>query len=366
MIASQNKYVQDLDTPVLLVDIGRLDANIQGMQSVAAQAGAALRPHIKTHKSLAVATRQLNAGANALTCQKLGEAEIMSEVCEDLFISYPVVGAAKLARLVQLSEKCRTLVAVESWDGAQQIHSYYRPLGWDQEVMIELDTGLHRTGVTLEELETFLYDLSELNHLKPIGIFTHEGHAYRQQGRPALQQVLNDVADQLKTARAIFHTVFGRQPVISPGCTLTAPLVTPAYGFDELRPGSYVYKDTICMDSEMYEESECALTALTQVIAVKKDGRVVVDAGTKTLTSDRTPTDSLGTVVGHRYLVVEKMTEEHGILKTPQPDQYRVGQLLEIIPAHVCPAVNLHNHVVARDGDQVIEIWPVDARGCVR
>ena len=153
---------------------------------------------------------------------------------------------------------------------------------------------------------------------------------------------------------------------MSPGCTLTAPLVRAGFGFDEIRPGTYVFKDTYCVESGIYRPEECALSVLVQVVAVKGDGRVVIDGGSKTFAMDRHREKGHGTVPSHPDLFFDRLSEEHGVFLTDHPEKYRVGQRFEVVPAHVCPVVNLHERLNIRDGENVIEEWKVDARGCVR
>lgn len=361
-----NLTVQDLDTPALLVSRSRLEANINRMREVASQAGARLRPHVKTHKSKEIARLQLAAGAAGLTCAKLSEAEVMAAVCEDIFIAYPIVGKAKLKRLDALSERVRTRVSVESLEAAEALDTHLRRRNRRQEALVKVESGLGRTGVEAGELRGFLEQIRRLDHIALVGLYTHEGRAYRCSGRMEIAGLLAGIAGRLAGMRETFRQVVGVEPEVSPGCSLTAKLVAAAHGFTEIRPGTYVFGDTYCVASEMFTEEECALSVLVRVIAVKGDGRVVVDAGSKTFALDRHPARGHGMVVGHPELFFDRLSEEHGVLLTDTPERHRVGDLLEIIPAHVCPAVNLHDSLLIREGEQVLDTWRIDARGCVR
>jgi D-serine deaminase-like pyridoxal phosphate-dependent protein len=200
--------VSTLNTPALVVDLNRLHRNILGMQAAASAAGVKLRPHIKTHKSLAIAKRQIEAGASGLTCAKISEAEVMSAVCDDLFIAYPVVGETKYRRLDNLSELARTRVSVESVEGAEMLHDHLGRKGRKQEVMVKVETGLERTGVNSTELEGFLQLLSGMQYFHAIGFFTHEGQAYRCGNREGIEQVFADVSDKLARMKDVFIRVF--------------------------------------------------------------------------------------------------------------------------------------------------------------
>jgi len=357
--------ISELDTPSLMVDLNRLDLNIRGMQQVAEAARVRLRPHVKTHKSLAIAKKQLEAGATGITCAKISEAEMMSAVSDDVFIAFPIVGEAKLSRLDKLSEKVRTRISVESEEGARSLSEHIQRSGRVQEVMVKAETGLRRTGVAIEEFGAFLQALSRMRNLHVAGFFTHEGQAYGCETRSEIEDVHAEVTEILSRFGEVFVQTFDREPEISPGCTLTARLATRRDGITEMRPGMYVFADTKCVSSGMYAEEECALTVLVRIVSVKPDGRVVVDGGSKTFAMDRHPLRGHGIVTGHPDLFFDRLSEEHGVMLTECPVKYRVGDLLEVIPAHVCPVVNLHSVLNVRDGDNIVDKWTIDARGCV-
>jgi D-serine deaminase-like pyridoxal phosphate-dependent protein len=357
--------IQDLDTPALLVDSARLESNLSSMQAVADKAEVDLRPHIKTHKCLEIARRQLALGANGLTCAKISEAEVMAEVCEDLFIAYPILGEIKWKRLDALAGRVHTRISVESLEGARLLNEHLEKVGRIQEVLVKVETGLQRTGVEPEELGSFLEELLRLRQIQPVGLFTHEGKAYKLHGETEIRPLLDNLAKTLREMAAVFETTIGEVPLLSPGCTITAPLVTGEEGFSEIRPGTYAFTDAFCESTGIYRPENWALTVLVRVVAVKPDGRVVVDGGSKTFAMDRHPDLGHGRVPGHPDLFFDRLSEEHGVLLTEDPEPYRVGDFLEIVPAHVCPVVNLHTRLHLREGDQVVGEWRVDARGCV-
>lgn len=359
------RTIFELDTPALLVDAQRLERNIERMQAVADAAGVKLRPHIKTHKCLAIAKRQLEVGAQGLTCAKLSEAEVMSEVCDDIFVAYPIVGEPKYERLERLCESTRVRVGVESVPGAKLLNEHLEKRGRTQPVMVKVDTGLRRTGVQFEELEELLQQLAGFSHLDVVGLFTHEGTAYGYGDREKIQVLLEDVAGTLSASQAIFEDVIGKKPELSPGCTLTAPLITKEHGFTEIRPGAYAFKDVYCTTCGIYEEDECALRVLVRVVSIKKNGRVVIDGGSKTFALDRHAEFAYGKVLEGPGMEWRRLTEEHGVLGAEKPDAFQVGQLLQVIPAHVCAVVNLHSHLVLHQDGRIIDRIPIDARGCV-
>ncbi len=357
--------IWDLDTPVLLVDRKRLDENIRAMQRSADSAGVRLRPHIKTHKSKQIAELQLRAGAAGITCAKLSEAEVMREICNDIFIAYPIVGEQKLERLSALNRSIRTCVSVESLEAARQMNVYFQQAGDTQKVRVKIDTGLKRTGIEVSDLADFLASLSLLTCLEITGLFTHEGMAAKCGSRESVEESAAGVSRQMKQAHDIYREVIGRNPEISVGCSATAPIVQKDDGFTEMRPGTYVFTDRSLVETGMYRYEQCALSVLTRIVAIKSDGRVIIDGGSKTFGLDRTPQGEFGLVVDHPDLRIERFSEEHGVLITESPGNYKVGGLLQIIPAHVCPVVNLHEELFLYEDEEVVEVVSIDARGCV-
>jgi D-serine deaminase-like pyridoxal phosphate-dependent protein len=357
--------IHDVETPAILVDRQALEKNIQGMQKAADDAGARLAPHIKTHKCLQIAKMQVAAGAKALTCAKLSEAEALAEASPEWFIAYPIIVEAKLARLANLNKKVRTRVSLESVEGADILEKWCSRTNHSQDVMIKVESGLKRTGVELGDLEAFLNKVALRKRINPVGIFTHEGKAYGSANTQEARGFLDGVQKIMQEAGAIFKKVFGKDPILSPGCSVTALYAKKSDGFSELRPGAYVFGDTSSVHIGIYPEERCALRMITTIVSLKPDGRVIVDAGTKTLSSDRHSVRKNGIVVGHPDFDFLRLTEEHGILSTKDPSKFKIGDRLQIIPAHVCPVLNLHNFLYIREGENILDRWPIEARGCV-
>jgi D-serine deaminase-like pyridoxal phosphate-dependent protein len=360
--------IEEIDTPALLVDRPRLEANIQRFAAMAAQAGVALRPHIKTHKTLEIARLQLAAGACGLTCAKISEAEVYAEAgIDDLFVAYPVIGREKARRAAELARRCHLIVGVESAFGIQQLSQAASAAGVTLHVRLEIDSGLQRTGVTPEHAET----LARLVHTTPSlhldGLFTFRGASFA--GAPTNDihesgllegRLMVELATRLRSAGIPLAEV-------SAGSTPTAASVALVPGVTEVRPGTYVFGDRMTTHAGVNTPAEIALSILCTVVSRPAPDLAVIDAGSKTFSGDVIP-DNVGltgygiTTDGQQGLL-ERMNEEHGIVRLAPGFSPAIGEKLAFFPNHVCTAVNLSDEIVVIQQGVVQEIWPVAARG---
>lgn len=369
--------VRDLDTPALLIDAAKLRANIERMQSMAADFGVALRPHTKTHKSPDIARRQVEAGAKGITVAKLGEAEVMADAgLEDILIANQVVGAPKMPRLVELAGRVRLAVLVDSLAGAELLERTFLAANGSLDVMIEVDTGKGRCGLAeLSDIAELAEAVASSRHLRFRGIETHEGHVAAgaksadaiQAGAVAAGRRMIELADAL---REHGHAI----DEISVGSTPGAPYTAEVSGITEMRPGTYVFNDVNQMAIGQATADECALDVLATVISRPAADRAVLDAGSKSLFSERARKafalehyDGFGYIREAPGACISSLSEEHGVVEIPPGVDFpAVGGLVHVIPNHVCPAVNLHDELHITDGDTVTEVLPIAARGRVR
>ena len=348
--------IPDVLTPALVVDERVLDANIAAMADHAAALEVRLRPHAKTHKSPAVAHRQLAAGADGLTVATLAEAEVFAEAgCDDLFVAYPLYADARRgARLRALAERVRLSVGVDSAEGAQALARHAGTLP----VLVEVDSGMHRSGVPAEEAGG-VAEAAAGAGLEVDGVFTFPGHGYSP---GAAATVAREEAIALAAAAGSL-AAHGLQPrVLSGGSTPTADQVEPGT-LTELRPGVYVFGDAQQWELGTIDPDRIALSCLTRVVS-DAGGRLVTDAGSKALGADRPSwATGYGRVLDHPEARVPMLSEHHAVLTWPDTPPPRWGSLLRVVPNHVCAAVNLADElVVVRDG-AVVDTWPVTARG---
>lgn len=358
------KY-HDLETPALLVDIHTLQENINQMASLIRNHKKRLRPHAKTHKTPEIAKMQLDSGAIGLTVAKLGEAEVFVEAgCRDIFIANQLVGEKKLERLVALCREASIQVGVDSAEVAMPLSHFAQKAGVTIGVRLEIDTGLKRAGVrTKQEAVDLALYLSRLPKLKFEGVFTYEGHIYQFKTDSERIEAVRKMADTLQELRDSLNRCGVTVPIVSVGSTPGARFTAPIPGLDELRCGVYVFHDRMQVARGAAPES-CALTVLATIISVRSDGRIIVDAGTKALASDKPFADqSMGEVLEDPSLQFVAASEEHGHLQATGKIRWRVGDKVRIIPNHACTCVNMHDQMYILDGEDIVEVWEIAARG---
>ncbi|MFT4124734.1 MAG: alanine racemase [Gordonia sp. (in: high G+C Gram-positive bacteria)] len=355
-----------MDTPYLAVDLPRLDTNLAAMAIQGAELFLDIRPHVKTHKCIELARRQIACGAAGLTVATIGEAEVFAAAaevtgCTDVFIAYPLwVTADKGARLRTLAERISVRVGVDSVAGAQQLAGAVA--GAAIEVLVEVDSGHHRTGVAPDQAGTVAAAGRDAG-LDVIGVFTFPGHGYGPgdaRERAAAQEVnaLARAADSLR-ANGIYPQVR------SGGSTPTAAFATSDV-LTELRPGVYPFFDAQQVELGVAGFDDVALTAVTTVVH-RADRRVVVDAGSKILGADRPGwATGYGRVMGEPGARIIALSEHHATIEYPAEAAGRIprlGTIIAVIPNHVCSAVNLVDELCVVGGPGGRQFWPVAARG---
>jgi D-serine deaminase-like pyridoxal phosphate-dependent protein len=352
-----------IDTPRVVVDIARVRANIDRAQRSMDERGIALRPHAKTHKSVAVARMQLASGAAGITVGTLGEAEVFAaHGIDDLFLAYPIwADGSKAARLRALADGSPSFaVGVDSVAGAERVGAVVAGGRHRVRVLVEIDPGLHRTGAPTPDAAVAVAEAAGRAGLAVDGVFSHGGHGYRP-GRAAEAgadevRALTAAADALRGAGFEIST-------ISAGSTPT--MLTAAGGaVTEIRAGTYVYGDRQQWFLGAVPAEGCAVAVAATVVSVFED-RIVVDAGAKSLTKDRADwLTGFGAIVGFPDLVIERVNDYHGVVAAPRgTPRPAIGEVVAIIPNHVCPVIDLVDSVVAVEADGTIVEWPVDARG---
>lgn len=360
--------IEDLPTPAVLVDLDVLARNIARMQERARAAGVKLRPHAKTHKSPEVGRMQIAAGASGLTLAKTSEAEVFAaHGFRDIFLGYPIFGADKARRLLALADRIRLVVGVDSVEGARSLGDVFHAAGRRLDVRLKIDSGFRRVGVRPEDAVQMARRIAELPGIRLSGIFTHAGQGY---GGPTPQDVSRTGSEEgrivVEAAEAVRAAGLPVEDV-SLGSTPTARAGMVVAGVTECRPGTYVYNDRsqVALGSAALED--CAMTVLATVVSVPARDRAVVDAGSKTLSTDpmRPSADGNGLVVGTASRVA-RASEEHGVIAVAEGESFRVGQRVRILPNHTCAVSNLHDLLVAVRGNVVEGEIRVAARGCVQ
>lgn len=356
--------IQDLDTPILLLDLDALQRNIARMARFFADKPAALRPHAKTHKCPQIALRQLEAGAIGITCAKVGEAEVMARAgVRDILIANQVVGPLKIDRLADLASSCDLIVAVDDPANVRALAQACQAKKVSLRVLVEVDMGMHRCGVQPGDaalrLAGQVYDAPNLQFA---GLLGYEGHlvmvADPQQRANKVRQAMIPLQETYQLLRSEGLTV----QIVSGGGTGTYDVTGTCPPITEVEAGSYVLMDATY--HKVRPEFEIALTVLSTVISRPAPDRLVVDAGIKSMTQEFGWPQPLG-VEGAS---IRKLSEEHGILELADPGavHLRPGNKVRFIPSHCCTTVNLHDTFYVVQDNALVDRWPIAARGRVQ
>jgi D-serine deaminase-like pyridoxal phosphate-dependent protein len=359
--------LEDLATPFLYVDIDRMNSNIDAMAAAARRLGVRLRPHAKTHKVPEIARLQIAAGASGIALAKVSEAEVFADAgIDDVFLAYQVVAPQQLERLVALARRIHLRCAVDSREGAERLSHAARGAGIELQVLLEIDLGIGRTGVgagaAARELARIVADLQGL---RLIGVYGFRGFAFADgagareaQGR-AEGEALAGAAEDL---RAVGLTI----AEVSAGSTPTALPAASVRGVTEVRAGQYLFGCANVVAQGAMRAADVALFARATVISRPAEDRAVVDAGTKTLSSDGPwePGRGFGYLASDPSTGLVSLWEEHGVLLLGEDSRHlRVGDRVSIVPNHVCSTINLHDRLIGVHDDRVEVAWEVAGRG---
>ena len=355
---------QEIDTPALLVDLDKMENNINDMADYLKEVETQLRPHTKTHKVPEIAQMQLKAGAVGISCQKLGEAEVMAAAgVKDILIPNEIVGHSKIRRLAGLARKIRITTAVDSLENAKPLADQARQEGVELNVLVELDTGDGRSGVTPGERAVSLADeVARLDGLSLNGLMGFEGSVYRAMNIDERKEIVDDVVGTIVSTAEQMRKAGLDISVVSCGSSPSAKLSAKIPGVTEVRPGNYVFHDIMQVERGVVGEDRCALSVLATVISRPTPNRAVIDAGRKAFCND------FGIlrhrIVGHNDAEVAKMWEEHGAIEFSNPNSsLKVGDKVELIPYHACTCVNMHDVMIGLRDEVIREVWPIAGRG---
>jgi D-serine deaminase-like pyridoxal phosphate-dependent protein len=360
-------HTGDLETPAVVVDLDRLEANVARMASYAREHGLALRPHAKTHKSQYVGNLQRAAGLAGFTCATPRELEALAAVDSSLLLAYPPIGS-KCDRLMALDSDVALSVMLDSAESLDCVGESAERAGRRVGVLVELDVGMRRVGVqSVDQAIQLIRRIERYSHLEYGGIGFYPGH---------IRQNVSEQEPALSALRDLLATVLerlgkeGLQPrVVSGGSTPTAFASHTIPGLTEMRPGTYVYNDRTTAEIGACGWEDCALTVLATVVSTSVSGQAVIDAGTKSLGREPlragTGGDDLGSgaLLDHPDVTVARTSEEHGVLDLSRTRwRPRVGDRVRVVPNHVCIVTHLSDLAHGMRGEEVQATWPVTAR----
>ncbi len=356
MTCSTNGAVKAFTSPAVIIDLDTARKNVDRFQAYADTHGIKVRPHIKTHKMPRIALMQLKRGAIGITCQKLSEAEAMlagHPELNDVFITYNVIGREKLDRLAALARRADLSVVADSECVSLGLSRRFQNEPTPLKVLVECNTGADRCGVaTPEEAAALAVRIAASPGLSFAGLMTYppsdcEGQVQRFMAR----------------AKVLIEAQGIAVPVISSGGTPSMMSAGNAPITTEYRPGTYVFNDRSLVVGGRCTWDDCALTVAATVVSVPAENRAIIDAGSKTLTSDLLNLKGYGHVLGRPDILIDQLSEEHGRLVSHGSINLAVGDQVRVVPNHACVVMNMVDFVNVVQQGKAPEKWPVTARG---
>jgi D-serine deaminase-like pyridoxal phosphate-dependent protein len=353
----KTRIVREFGTPTVVVDLDRVERNIARVQALCDKAGVANRPHIKTHKSPVLARMQVKAGAKGVTAQKLGEAEVMHDGgIGDILVSYNLIGAARSGRLAALLKRGAGLtVAADKPVTLAAYAEAAREAGRDLPVVIECDTGRKRAGV-----ETVAEALQLAGIVKDTPGLAFRGLLFypTEKSWPETQRFHDEALAGLRAMNL-------EAQIVSTGGTPNLVNVGKLAGATEHRAGTYIFNDRMMVACGAASLDDCALTVYTSLVSRAAAERGILDAGSKTLTADPGGgLDGFGQILEYPQARIHAFAEEHGFLDLSRSnDRPEVGEVVRVIPNHVCVVVNMMDRLIAVRGNEIVSVLDVAARG---
>jgi len=352
------KIARDYGTPCAVIDMDKVERNIARIQAQCDAAGISNRPHIKTHKSPILARMQIEAGAKGITCQKIGEAEIMADAgIDNILVSYNLIGEEKMARLAALQAKASMTVAADNSTVIAGLPRAAEISGRPLSVVVECDTGRKRAGVeTPKEAIALAREIASSKGLTFAGFMLYPTETGWAEAQSFYDEALAGVR-----AHGLDATM------VSTGGSPNLKNLGKLKGATEHRPGTYIYNDRMHVAAGVAGWDDCALNIYSTVVSRAAPERGILDAGSKTLTSDTGGLDGHGLILEHPEAKIARFAEEHGFLDLSRSNtRPNVGDVVRIVPNHVCVVVNMMDEVVMVRGDESIGVLPVAARGKLR
>jgi D-serine deaminase-like pyridoxal phosphate-dependent protein len=353
--------LQDIPTPALIGDVAAMQRNIDRMAAYYAHGACKLRPHFKAHKTPEIARRQLAAGnCTGLTCATVGEAEVIvgERLTDDILIANEVVGPGKADRVARLCARTDVKVAVDSHEGLEDIARAARAAGIEVGVVVDVSVGLPRCGIAHGEPAVALArSVDATDGTRLCGAMGYEGHVVGIEDRAEREARTTRAIDRLVTTARMIREAGLPCDIVSGGGTGTFDITGRMEGITEVQAGSYVLMDTAY--AKLGLPFEQAFSVLGTVLSRPRPEQCAADAGHKSCSMDHGNPDVKG-VDGASVLF---LSDEHATIALPPESTIAVGDRIELWPSHIDPTVNLHDVMYAVEGDEVVGVWPIAARG---
>ena len=351
--------LSDILTPALVVDVNALDRNIRKMAEFFASRRCQLRPHFKAHKTPEIARRQLAAGScTGLTCATVFEAEIAAPLCDDILIANQVIGLDKCARVAILAKNGIDIkVAVDSKLGLEQVSKAAQDTGTTVGVLVEVNIGFRAGTAPGEPAVTLARRVTDTPGVELRGLMGYEGPAAGIEERDKREAMARGALDRLLSTVPLFRAASLPADIVSAGSTGTYDMTGRMDGVTEIQAGSYVLMDTAYGKEGLPFEQ--AFWVLGTVLSRPSPTSVSADCGHKSCSQDHGMPD-VRDVPGATVMF---LADEHAMITVPPDSEMKPGDRVQLVPSHIDPTINLHDVFYALDGDTVVGIWPIEARG---
>ncbi|MEY4707959.1 MAG: hypothetical protein RJB58_1682 [Pseudomonadota bacterium] len=353
-----------LDTPALLVDLDVMEANIAHIAGACRAAGVNWRPHVKSHKTVEIARKQIAAGAIGVTCAKLGEAEVLAEAgITDILIANQIVGDTKIRRLMALPDTSDMIVSVDSRENVAELAEAAKAAGRKLRVVIEVNTGMNRAGVEPGAPAVALANfIAQHPSLRLVGVMGWEAHVTAIQDPTIKAEAVADAIALLTDSADACRRGGHDMSIVSCGGTGTLLYCVSQPGVTEVQVGGAIFND------EHYRthygiDLPCALTVLATVISRPNPCRVILDVGRKAMSTDM----ALPRPIGLADIAAVKLSAEHAQIELGAPSETpRVGDKIELVVGYSDTTIHLHEEIVALRGGAVEAVWKVAGRGKIK
>ena len=366
-----------IDTPSLILDIDIFKANVKELLSICNENGVSLQPHAKTHRTPELGLLQQELGCDGLCVAKVGEAEGFAKAgIKKITVAYPVLGSSKVERARKLALSIDLTLAVESLIGAESIGQVFDEYSQECPVLLIIDSGLGRDGVRPEDAPALAKAINAVRGIKVVGVMTHEGVVYGAPDRESMMTSARDTSGMMVSVAEAIKKAGVDISRVSMGASASARVAPTVQGVNQVRPGIFAFNDLgqIALGNASYET--CAVRVLSTVVSRPTPDTAVIDAGSKSLSADLLPAKEHrgqypghGLIVGKLGWIVERLSEEHGMLKWQgegSPKDLNIGEQIQIIPNHVCTVFSSLNESIVITKGEVVDRWRTFAPGASR
>jgi D-serine deaminase-like pyridoxal phosphate-dependent protein len=359
----------NLTTPSFLVDLDVLEENVREMARLCRENKKRLWPMVKTHKSTQIAAIQEEAGAEGFLVGTLDEAEKLAESgFKNLMLAYPAAGTENIRRVMEIAKRCRLIISLDGVEAAQEVETVAAISGVNLEFLIIIDSGLHRFGVFPRDAVELAVKLSKFKHLKLKGVGTHPGHVYGASNREEVEKAAEEEAAAVFSAAENLKKAGFDVDMVAVGSTPTARFAIMDRRVNVVRPGNYVFYDSIQVALGVVPEERCALSVLGTIISHPRPDTLIMDVGSKCLGLDKgahgiSLVKGYGIIKGHPELLITDLSEEVGKIKIIGSTSIKVGDRVQVIPNHACSAANMTDYLLGHRKGKLEKTIYVDARG---